>query len=294
MLRLRGAPALSTSRREALSRRIRESVPGLKSLSAHFVHFVDCEAELDADEHAILERLLTYGPRASGGSREKKEERGESREREEGGEAEPGQLLLVVPRLGTISPWSSKASEIARICGLGKIRRIERGIAYRCEGDFSDAGKEVAPFLHDRMTQAVLRHPGDAEALFQRAEPAPLERIPLSSGGREALDQANQDLGLALAPDEIDYLVASFSELGRDPSDVELMMFAQANSEHCRHKIFNADWTIDGREQDLSLFQMIRNTKSESPKGVLSAYSDNSAVMRGSRGRRFFAEAGSR
>ncbi len=284
MLRLRGAPALSTSRREALSRRIRKSVPGLESLSAHFVHFIDCETELEADEHAVLERLLTYGPRSSGGG----DEGGEDQE------AERGQLLLVVPRLGTISPWSSKASEIARICGLGKIRRIERGIAYRCEGEFSDAGKEVAPFLHDRMTQAVLRHQGDAEALFHRAEPAPLERIPLARGGREALEQANQNLGLALAPDEIDYLVASFSELGRDPSDVELMMFAQANSEHCRHKIFNADWTIDGREQDLSLFQMIRNTKSESPKGVLSAYSDNSAVMRGSRGRRFFAEAGSR
>ncbi len=274
MLHLRGAPALSPSRLARLSERLREQVPGLTRIDAEFAHFARCREPLDAAQQAVLERLLQYGPKHDDGSDERAE----------------GQLLLVVPRLGTISPWSSKASEIARICGLDPVERLERGIAYRVEGNVSDAVKAIAPLIHDRMTETVLRRFEEAEALFAQAEPAPVGLIDILAGGREALARADRELGLALAADEIDYLVESFEGLGRNPSDVELMMFAQANSEHCRHKIFNADWTLDGAEQDHSLFQMIRNTTNLSPDGVLSAYSDNAAVMAGSQGKRFFPD----
>jgi phosphoribosylformylglycinamidine synthase len=277
MLHLRGAPALSDARLRALEGRIRTRVPALQSLSAEFVHFVDENQTLGESEREILARLLEYGPKRS-------------RETTKS----VGQLLLVTPRVGTISPWSSKATEIAQICGLSGIRRLERGIAYRMTGDVADAVKEVAPFLHDRMTQTVFRRPDEVEALFQHAEPAPLRSVDMSEGGREALQRADRELGLALAPDEIDYLVENFRVLGRNPSDIELMMFAQANSEHCRHKIFNADYTLDGVDQERSLFQMIRNTHALSPDGVLSAYSDNCAVVDGSEGGRFFPDAKTR
>ena len=276
MFHLRGAPALSEARRRALETRVKDAVPALQSLTAHFVHFIDTENELDSGARHILERLLTYGPRDESATAEAPE-----------GE---GQLILVTPRVGTISPWSSKATEIARICGLGDVKRLERGIAYVVTGDLADAAKEVAPFLHDRMTQAVLRRYDEAEALFRNAEPAPLKTIGILEGGREALERADRELGLALATDEIDYLVENFRALGRDPNDIELMMFAQANSEHCRHKIFNADYTIDGVTQDRSLFQMIRNTHAISPDGVLSAYEDNSSVIDGSVAGRFFPD----
>lgn len=274
MLHLRGAPALSEARRRALEARIRSDVPALRSLAAHFVHFVDLDAPLGREETSVLEKLLTYGPRA-----------------QEDEADERGQLILVTPRIGTISPWSSKATEIAKICGLASVRRIERGIAFEVTGDLADAVKEIAPALHDRMTQTVLRRYDEAEALFRKAEPAPLRTIPVLEGGRAALEDADRELGLALASDEIDYLVENFRALGRDPNDIELMMFAQANSEHCRHKIFNADYTIDGEDQDRSLFQMIRNTHAISPDGVLSAYSDNSSVIDGSVAGRFFPDA---
>ena len=219
MLHLRGAAAHSSSRLARLTQQIRRAAPALEGLEAEFAHFAHVSTELDAHERDILEQLLRYGP--------------DAHERVPG-EAEPprGQLLLVVPRLGTISPWSSKATEIAKLCGLSKIERIERGIAYRVRGELADAGKEIAPLLHDRMTQTVLRRIDEAEALFTRAEPLPVGRIPLLDEGRQALERADRELGLALAADEIDYLVASFEACGRDPSDVELMMFAQANSEH--------------------------------------------------------------
>ncbi len=274
MFHLRGAPALSEARRRALEARIQETVPALRRLTAHFVHFIDAEGAVEGDARTILERLLEYGPRAETA----------------GSNDDDGQLILVTPRMGTISPWSSKATEIARICGLDAVKRLERGIAYVVSGDLADAAKEVAPFLHDRMTQTVLRRFDEAEALFRHAEPAPLQTIGVLEGGREALERADRELGLALASDEIDYLVENFRALGRDPNDVELMMFAQANSEHCRHKIFNADYTVDGIEQDRSLFQMIRNTRAISPDGVLSAYADNSAVIDGSLAHRFFPD----
>ncbi len=269
MLHLRGAPALSEARRRALEARIRHHAPALRQLTAHFVHFVELNDPLDERATAILERLLEYGPRTDASETETEAAASAS------GEGDDGQLILVTPRLGTISPWSSKATEIARICGLSRVARLERGVAYTVRGDFADVEKEIAPLLHDRMTQAVLRRYDDAEALFRHAEPTPLRTVPVLDGGREALERADRELGLALATDEIDYLVDNFREIGRDPNDVELMMFAQANSEHCRHKIFNARWTVDGQIQDLSLFDMIRESYKASPAGA-SKYTEPS------------------
>lgn len=197
----------------------------------------------------------------------------------------------MVPRFGTISPWSSKASDIARNCGLAKIDRLERGIAYYVQGELSESdAQQVAARLHDRMTQLVLDRLEGAAELFSHAQPRPLTAVDVLGGGRAALEKANVELGLALAEDEIDYLLKSFGELGRNPHDVELMMFAQANSEHCRHKIFNASWDIDGQAQDKSLFGMIKNTYEMNREGVLSAYKDNAAVIVGHVAGRFFPD----
>jgi phosphoribosylformylglycinamidine synthase len=273
MLHLTGAPALSAHRRRRLLARLRERDASIGEVYAEWVHFADLSAPLGEDERERLERLLRYGPR---------------REREDAA----GELLLVVPRIGTISPWSSKATDIARICGLDKVRRLERGTAYWVRTASAESGlrARIAPVLHDRMTEQVLADFDSAARLFVRAEPAPLERIDVLGGGREALVRADRELGLALASDEIDYLTESFRALGRNPTDVELMMFAQANSEHCRHKIFNAEWIVDGEPQPRSLFQMIRNTTECSPDGVLSAYRDNAAVIEGFEGGRFFCD----
>jgi len=275
MLILRGAPALSSFRIAKLLDTLTPLDPDLSDIYAEFLHFVDLDGALDERERYVLDRLLKYGPTI------------ETREPE-------GQLLLVAPRPGTISPWSSKATDIAHNCGLGRIRRMERGIAFylKSRGDAFDADRlrALAKPLHDRMTQTVLFEPEAADVLFRHAEPTPMRSIDLLERGRVALEEANRELGLALADDEIDYLVKSFTELNRDPNDIELMMFAQANSEHCRHKIFNAEWTIDGHKQDHSLFAMIRNTYRMHNEGVLSAYRDNSAVIRGSEAGRFFPD----
>ncbi len=273
MLELRGAPALSTFRHAKLLAQLRVSVPEIEALHAEYVHFADLERELDATELSLLERLLDYGPAQQDSDVE-------------------GLALLVVPRIGTQSPWSSKATDIAHNCGLTQINRLERGILYRIKvrGTLKEAHFDaIVAGLHDRMTETVLRDSSDAATLFAHHEPAPLGQVDVLEGGRSALEVANRELGLALAEDEIDYLVEAFVELGRNPSDVELMMFAQANSEHCRHKIFNADWVIDGEAQSHSLFKMIKNTFEASPDGILSAYSDNAAVIKGSEARRFFA-----
>ena len=275
MLQLPGATALSAFRIAKLVARLTPIEPAVSALDARFVHFVDLERTLTSAELAILERLLTYGPRIDAAP----------------AESDAGQLL-VVPRAGTISPWSSKATDIAHVCGLEAVRRIERGIEYRVSAP-KPLGRErllaLAPVLFDRMTEAALIDSAQAESLFAHAQPRPLARISLQSG-RAALVRANSELGLALSADEIEYLLSRFRQLGRDPSDVELMMFAQANSEHCRHKIFNADWVIDGRKREESLFAMIRYTHARSPLGVLSAYRDNAAVIEGSRGRRYFPD----
>jgi phosphoribosylformylglycinamidine synthase len=247
---------------------VRATNPGVRDVYAEFAHFLDTETTLDADERKVLDRVLDYGP---------------CLERRE----ITGRAWVVVPRIGTISPWSSKATDIARICGLHKVRRLERGIVYTVSGEVSDESALIG-CLHDRMTQTVFAGIEQAERLFEQAEPSPLVRVNVLQSGREGLERANRALGLALSSDEIDYLVDAFRRLGRDPTDVELMMFAQANSEHCRHKIFNADWIIDGERQPQSLFKMIRNTTAKSPHAVLSAYSDNAAVMTGHTTNRFF------
>ncbi len=268
MLILRGAPALSEFRRSKLVRQMQEAAIEISDLTAEYVHFVDTIEPLDSKEEEILHTLLTYGPT----------------------EANPhlkaAKELIVTPRPGTISPWSSKATDIAHNVGLRKVRRIERGIAYFFAS--MDASDRLSPFIHDRMVETVLEKPEAAAVLFTQAVPAPMQVVDVQQEGKRALENANQQLGLALADDEIDYLFEAFTKLGRNPNDVELMMFAQANSEHCRHKIFNASWTLDGQEQERSLFGMIKNTYECGGENVLSAYADNASVIAGNTAGRFF------
>jgi len=242
---------------------------GVTGASARFVHVAALARPLTDDELAVLEQLLTYGPR------------------------EPvaevaGAARVVVPRLGTISPWSSKATDIAHTSGLDVVARLERGVRWHLAGAITDASA-VERVLADRMTETLVAD-GDFARLFAAGSPRPLGTVALGAEPAAALAAANTTLGLALAPDEIDYLVAAYAELGRDPTDVELMMFAQANSEHCRHKIFNARFVIDGVVQERSLFQLIKASTAAAPDGVLSAYSDNAAVFAGPIGDRFFAD----
>jgi len=267
---LRGAPALSEFRVNKLLATSNELALGVTNIYAEFVHFADLSAELSAAELEKLNKLLTYGPTIT--------------------EHQPaGKLLLVTPRPGTISPWSSKATDIANNCGLTQVKRLERGIAYYIEGELSaEQWQQISGLVHDRMMEVVCGELTDAQALFVTATPSEMTAIDVLSGGRDALAKANVELGLALADDEIDYLVEAFIGLNRNPNDIELMMFAQANSEHCRHKIFNADWTIDGVDQPKSLFKMIKNTYETHPENVLSAYKDNASVMVGSKAGRFF------
>ncbi|MDH5191800.1 MAG: phosphoribosylformylglycinamidine synthase, partial [Gammaproteobacteria bacterium] len=276
MLQLFGSTALSDFRLQRLLDAVSETVPTVVSIDARYIHFCDLETTLSSKEESLLKNILGC----------------------ESGAAEPmeGQLFLVTPRPGTISPWASKATDIAHNCGLKNIHRIERGVVYYVRNvngkSFNDDElNRISALIHDRMVEAVFFALDDAEGLFQQADPAPLVQVDILGNGKSALQRANTELGLALAPDEIDYLVESFTELNRNPSDVELMMFAQANSEHCRHKIFNADWIIDGKQQDSSLFNMIRNTHKHQPQGTLSAYHDNSAVMEGSSSSYFCPDA---
>lgn len=274
MLQLRGAPALSAFRSQRLLNQLQAVTPSITGIYAEYLHLAEVKSELSSDELQLLESLLDYGPK------------GEQLELS-------GELFLVVPRLGTQSPWSSKATDIAHNCGLTQIERLERGVAYYLTSQQTLTSGEqaaAASLLHDRMTETLLNDIESAKQLFRHESPRPLASVDILGGGREALVKANQDLGMALADDEIDYLVTSFTDLGRNPNDVELMMFAQANSEHCRHKIFNADWTIDGEDSPHSLFGMIRNTHKVSPEGVLSAYSDNSSVIEGYSAPRFFPQ----
>ncbi|HKZ73512.1 MAG TPA: phosphoribosylformylglycinamidine synthase [Steroidobacteraceae bacterium] len=269
-----GSRAHSDFRIAKLLGRLRAIDPSIAGVAARFVHFVESSRPLDSGEREILGQLLTYGPRSA----------------DEWSGA--GDLVLVVPRRGTISPWSSKATDIARVCGLEAVQRIERGIEYRLEAGRPLSGaalERAAAPLFDRMIEMALFERGAVAQLFEHSPPRPLATVPLARG-REALVEANARLGLALSDDEIDYLLAAFRALARDPTDVELMMFAQANSEHCRHKIFNARWIIDGRERERTLFDMIRNTHARSRAGVLSAYRDNAAVIEGTLGARYFPD----
>jgi phosphoribosylformylglycinamidine synthase len=278
MLTLPGAPALSDFRTNRLLASIRTRCAAITAVRSHFIHFVATKRDLAPREREVLDALLTYGPRI-----------GESVFDANAQTA----TILVIPRPGTISPWSSKATDIAHVCGLDAIERIERGIAYEVSSAQPlDAAtlEALAPALYDRMTEAAVFTLQDAERLFSHEKPRPLNHVPLRERGRAALEEANRSLGLALSVDEIDYLVENFQKLGRDPTDVELMMFAQANSEHCRHKIFNAEWIIDGEPQPKSLFGMIKNTYANNSEGVLSAYRDNAAVIEGPQGRRWFPD----
>ncbi|NMM41197.1 phosphoribosylformylglycinamidine synthase [Pseudoalteromonas arctica] len=273
MLILRGAPALSDFRVQKILARCQQAQLPVTNVYAEYAHFADLTAQLSSDEQIKLEKLLTYGPTIA--------------------EHTPaGTLVLVTPRPGTISPWASKATDIAHNCSLTQVHRVERGIAYYVEGDLNaEQLNQVAALLHDRMTEATHSAMDDAATLFRNDTPNQMSSVDILDGGREALATANVEQGFALADDEIDYLVENFQKLGRNPNDIELFMFAQANSEHCRHKIFNADWTIDGIEQPKSLFKMIKNTYELNPENVLSAYKDNAAVMKGSKAGRFFPNA---
>lgn len=272
MLTLSGAPALSDFRIEKLIQQMQQNKLPVAGVYAEYVHFVDLNGELNTSEKSILKKLLTYGPKVKEGQKK-------------------GLLKLATPRVGTISPWSSKATDIVHNCGLTKVVRVERGIAFYlvCSSDMDkEQDKLAASHLFDRMTETIFERLDDAAQLFVEATPTEFTRIDVMGEGRRALVGANQTLGLALAEDEIDYLLDNFVALNRNPTDVELYMFAQANSEHCRHKIFNADWIIDNEEQPKSLFKMIKNTYEVSSDFVFSAYKDNAAVMQGNSAGRFF------
>lgn len=269
MLALGGIAALSDFRTKKLLARLQTVDKGITGVSGEYIHLVDTAKELTNDERQRLERLVRYGTPYKGDK--------------------SGELYLVVPRPGTISPWSSKATDIVHNSGLTSVRRLERGIAYYVQGKVADP-QAVAALLHDRMTEAVLDDIAAASVLFTVAEPAKLTSVDILKGGKETLQIADRELGLALAADEIDYLYDAYRGLGRNPTDAELMMFAQVNSEHCRHKVFNADWTIDGQTQPKSLFKMIKNTYERGGQDVLTAYSDNAAVLKGPAAGRFFRD----
>ncbi|RJG06039.1 phosphoribosylformylglycinamidine synthase [Noviherbaspirillum cavernae] len=278
MLILPGSNALSAFRTQRLLSQLQAVEPAIVGVTGRFLHFIDAATTPSQDDVGRLNAMLTYGEPFSG--------------------AADGEEFVVIPRFGTISPWASKATDIAHNCGMTHIKRIERGVSYHVQMKSGLLGgtkklpegaiEAVAGLLHDRMTESVLRDANNAAGLFRELEAKPLEFVDVLAGGKAALVKANSELGLALSEDEIDYLINAFTQAKRNPTDVELMMFAQANSEHCRHKIFNADWTIDGVKQDKSLFGMIKNTHQLQPKGTVVAYSDNSSIIEGATVSRFY------
>ena len=288
MLILPGSNALSSFRTQGLLLRLQAIEPAIVAVTGRYTHFVDSHRTLTEQDIERLSALLTYGDAYAD-------------------DGEAGSLFVVIPRFGTISPWASKATNIAHNCGMTQIKRIERGISYRVllksgivaelmssltgshKKNASVVDQKIGDMLHDRMTEIVLASESDAHGLFQELNAQPLAFIDILTGGTAALQRANTALGLALSDDEIDYLLKAFADAGRNPTDVELMMFAQANSEHCRHKIFNADWIVDGIKQDMSLFSMIKNTHKLAPRGTVVAYSDNSSIIEGASVSRFYA-----
>jgi len=276
MLQLIGRSAFSTFRLDKLLRSVQTSVDGILAIRSEYRYFIEVEGDSDLKpaELLVLETLLEANLKLKGPS---------------GDES----FFLVTPRPGTISPWSSKATDIAHNSGVAKVLRIERGIAFYVQAAQSLSAEQriaVSQLLHDRMTETVFSSDDEVERLFTHGQSRPLVAVDILNGGREALVQANSTMGLALAADEIDYLVDNYISLGRNPNDIELMMFAQANSEHCRHKIFSADWIVDGKEQPHTLFNMIRNTHNLHPEGVITAYSDNSSVIEGPVSHRFHVD----
>ncbi|WP_024792313.1 phosphoribosylformylglycinamidine synthase [Candidatus Ruthturnera calyptogenae] len=257
--------ALSDFKQDMLNKKIARL--GVKLINTEFVHFVNYESLLTDNEVITLEELLSYGSYV---------------------EITNDMQIIIIPRLGTISPWSSKASDILHLCGLEKVHRIERGVIYHLDKKITDK-KAILSIIMDKMTESELSSIDDAHLIFDNFEPRLLANINILAEGKSILERINIELGLALSSGDINYLVDSFTKLKRNSTDIELMMFAQANSEHCRHKIFNADWMINGKSQVKSLFSMIRNTYHQHPEGLLSVYSDNSAVMAGYQGERFYA-----
>ncbi len=277
MFSLFGAPALSQFRLDQVLRTLTSSEPRVQGLAARWMHFVDTSRPLNEPELELLGKLLTYGPRVPA----------------ELQELPQGVRVLVTPRIGTESPWSSKATDIVHVCGLQAVTRVERGSVYFIQTAAPLDRAELhglAAHLHDRMTESVWIDTLEPAGLFHAAPPRGLRRVVLGEHGREALARVNQQWGLALSGEEIDYLVQAFGRMGRNPTDVELMMFAQANSEHCRHKIFNAQFIIDGKPMPASLFAMIRATHACNSEGVLSAYRDNAAVIAGADATRFYPD----
>ncbi|MES2013949.1 MAG: phosphoribosylformylglycinamidine synthase [Pseudomonadota bacterium] len=280
MICLRGSAALSQFRIEKIQKNLSGICPNIQHLYAEFWHFSWVNAELTAPQQDTLKQILTYGPTMQV-------------------EEPQGEYFLVLPRIGTISPWASRATDIVQHCGIPQVQRVERGIAYYVQTKNGQAlteaeRQQLLPLIHDRMTEAVFGDLKDAEKLYHTDSPAPLSTVDILQGGKAALVTANAEMGLALSPDEVDYLFDNFTKIQRNPTDVELMMFAQANSEHCRHKIFNADWVIDGQVQDMSLFAMIRNTHKLNPGSTVVAYSDNSSIVAGQPGvatKRFYPTA---
>jgi len=272
---LQGGDALSPFRLEKLQQALTDAGVAVGNIESHWLHIAEVDESKTAWSDADNDRLAALLDHAPAVFDAKASDA----------------LFIVIPRIGTISPWSSKATDIARLCGLDSLNRIERGVVYHLEGVTYEQRAAVATLLYDRMTESVLNDAAKLDQLFDHHAPAPLVAIDVLGGGRAALVKANAELGLALSDDEIDYLLENFIRLKRNPSDTELMMFAQANSEHCRHKIFNADWVIDGKAQGRSLFSMIRNTHELNPEGTLVAYSDNSSVIEGARAQRFYPDA---
>ncbi len=286
-LSLPGSAALSAFRLEKLLASLKKSAPNIAHIDAKFIHFVFSETALSGAQQNTLKQILTYGAAKDALQANNHVASADSKR----------ELFLVIPRIGTISPWASRATDIAKNCGLESILRIERGIAFYVSTStgaaLSDAEKTaLKAHIHDRMTEQVFGDLNNAQKLYHHADPKPLNSIDILAGGKAALETANNEMGLALSPDEVDYLLENFSKIGRNPTDVELMMFAQANSEHCRHKIFNADWIIDGEAQDISLFGMIRNTHKLNPGNTVVAYSDNSSIVQGQKTQRFYPKNG--
>ena len=257
-----GIQALRKFKVNALNEKLEALIPNLNLIGAEYIHFIDSNKDLSTSNKKTLDKLLNYAPEIDLKNSQ--------------------HSVTISPRIGTISPWSSKASDICKLCGLSVISRVERGINYHFDRKIN--AQELIIILElvmDKMTESHLKEINDSDLLFSEFKPSEFNSIDILTFGKSAITDANNELGLALSESEINYLFESFIALERNPRDVELMMFAQANSEHCRHKIFNADWTIDSEEQAISLFGMIKNTYKQNPEGLLSVYSDNSAVMNG-------------
>lgn len=273
---LNGARALSDFRAARVLAALQRVSSNIEAVSGRFVHFVHASRELTKAEEERLASLLTYGDAAE--------------------DVRADLAFMVVPRLGTISPWASKATDIVKNCGIEGVLRVERGTVYSLALKApltEEEAAQAAGVLHDRMTESVVARDFPAENLFVELEGRPMATVALVEEGRPALERANVEMGLALSPDEIDYLTDAFTKIGRNPTDVELMMFAQANSEHCRHKIFNARWTVDGEEREETLFGMIRRTHKMASQGTITAYADNAAIFEGAEVTRLYPRPGS-